>query len=294
VILVAGGTGRLGSALVRRLRDASQPVTVLTRDPSRAAHLRALGAHVAVGDVRRPLTLEAAMRGASTVVSAVHGFGARDGGTPATVDRDGNAALIKAAAEAGADVVLMSVLGASQHHPLPLLRMKAAAEDEVRTHADAWTVVRAAPFAELHLEILRRTAGRAKAPVVLGRGDNPVNVVSVEDVADAVAQSVAGRFQGQVLDVGGPDDVTFDDLARTVRTSLGRTDRPIRHVPRRMLRLLSSAQAVPRLPVGQIAALALALDTTPMTYEALHDPDAVTWLGTRRIATLMNGAKAAR
>jgi NADH dehydrogenase len=294
MILVAGGTGRLGSALVRRLRDASQPVTVLTRDPARAQHLRPLGAHVAVGDVRRPVTLEAAMEGVTTVVSAVHGFGTRDGCTPATVDRDGNAALINAAAAAGADVVLMSVLGASHDHPLPLVRMKAAAEDELRMSSVAWTVVRSAAFAELHLEILQRTAGRAKAPVVLGRGNNPVNVVSVEDVAEVVTQSVAGGFHGRVLDVGGPEDVTFDDLARTVQISLGRTDQRIRHVPRRLLRVLSRTQAVPRLPIGQIAAAALAFDTTPMTYEDLHDPDAVTWRGARRIATLATAANATK
>jgi NADH dehydrogenase len=60
VILVAGGTGRLGSIFVRRLRDAGQPVTVLSRDSARAEHLRALGGHVVVGDVRRPVTLTAA------------------------------------------------------------------------------------------------------------------------------------------------------------------------------------------------------------------------------------------
>jgi hypothetical protein len=53
-----------------------------------------------------------------------------------------------------------------------------------------------------------------------------------------------------------------------------------------VLRALSTAQVLPRLPVGQIAASALVLDTTPMTYEALHDPDAVAWRGTRRIAAL--------
>jgi len=293
MILVAGGTGRLGTVLVRRLRDAGRPVTVLTRDPARAEHLRALGARVAVGDVRRPATLVTAMREATTVVSAVHGFGAHDGGTPAKVDRDGNRALVDAAADVGADVVLMSVLGASHDHPLALVRMKAAAEDQLRTRPLTWTIVRAAAFAELHLELLRRTAGRAKAPVVLGRGDNPVNVVSVEDVADAVTQAVAGRFQGRVLDVGGPEDVTFDDLARSVQATLGRPGQQVRHVPRRVLRALSSTQRVPRVPIGQIAASALVLDTTPMTYEALHDPDAVAWRGTRRVGNLAIPAGAA-
>ena len=52
MILVAGGTGRLGTVLVRRLLAREETVRVLTRDPRRAAHLP--GAEVAVGDVRRP------------------------------------------------------------------------------------------------------------------------------------------------------------------------------------------------------------------------------------------------
>jgi uncharacterized protein YbjT (DUF2867 family) len=115
----------------------------------------------------------------------------------------------------------------------------------------------------------------------------------VEDVADAVAQAVAGRFQGRVLDVGGPEDVTFDDLARSVQATLGRPGQQVRHVPRRVLRALSSTQRVPRVPIGQIAASALVLDTTPMTYEALHDPDAVAWRGTRRVGNLAIPAGAA-
>ena len=53
MILVAGGTGRLGSELVRRLVAQRESVRVLTRDPARAAHLP--GVEVVVGDVRHPV-----------------------------------------------------------------------------------------------------------------------------------------------------------------------------------------------------------------------------------------------
>ena len=285
MILVAGGTGRLGSSVVRKLRAAGLPVRVLTRDPARLLHLQALGVQVAVGDVRRPSTVEAATAGATTVVSAIHGFGTRHG-SPAGVDRDGNAALVEVATRAGSDVVLLSVLGAVPDHPLALFRMKAAAEDHLAAQPTPWTIVRSAAFAELHLELLRRTAGTAKAPVVLGRGDNPVNLVSVEDVADAVSEAVAGQFHGRVLDVGGPEDLTFNELARIVRHHLRRTDQPIRHVPRQVLRVLGRMQALPRVPIGQIAASALVLDTRPMTFGELHHPGALTWRGTRTVETL--------
>jgi uncharacterized protein YbjT (DUF2867 family) len=72
MILVAGGTGRLGSELVRRLTVQGERVRVLTRDPARAAHLT--GAEGVVGDVRNPADLSAAVQDVAAVVSAITGF----------------------------------------------------------------------------------------------------------------------------------------------------------------------------------------------------------------------------
>ena len=52
--------------------------------------------------------------------------------SPATIDRDGNASLVDAAATAGAEVVLMSVVGAAADSPMELCRMKYAAEAHLR------------------------------------------------------------------------------------------------------------------------------------------------------------------
>ena len=279
MILVAGGTGRLGSGLVPALRAGGRPVRVLTRDPHRAEPLRQFGVEIVIGDLRDAATLTAAVEGVRTVVSAVHGFARSDGGTPATVDRNGNAALVDAAVRAGADVVLLSVLGAAADHPLELFRMKAAAEEHLRARSGASTVLRCAAFVELHVDVLTKTAGRRRAPTVLGRGDNPLNVVCVEDVVRAVLAAVQGEFAGRTVDVGGPDDVTMNQLAGAVRRRLGRTDRRIRHVPRGVLRAVAATDRLPRVPLRQVAALALAVDTLPMTYAALHDGGAVEWRG---------------
>ena len=87
MIVVAGGTGTLGTRLVARLAEQGLAVRVLTRDPARAQHLAGRGVEVVRGDVRDPGSLTRALRGASTVISAVHGFAGHGGVSPASVDR---------------------------------------------------------------------------------------------------------------------------------------------------------------------------------------------------------------
>ena len=51
-VLVAGGTGRLGSIVVTELAARGVEVRVMTREPERAAHLRGERIEVVTGDVR--------------------------------------------------------------------------------------------------------------------------------------------------------------------------------------------------------------------------------------------------
>jgi uncharacterized protein YbjT (DUF2867 family) len=250
VILVAGGTGRLGSLVVRRLARGPLDVRVLTRDAARAQHLGDV-ADVVVGDVRDRASLDRAMRGVTIVVSAVQGLSGPGNVTPASIDHEGNGHVIDAAAAAGADVVLVSVVGATASHPLELFRAKYAAEQHLRASTARWTIVRATAFLEMWAEILGKG-------IVFGRGDNPINFVSVHDVAAVVELAVVDRsLRGQVIDVGGPDNLTFNQLAAELRHVTGRS-RKVRHVPRWVLRAIS--------PVARQPAAALVMDTVDLTF----------------------------
>jgi uncharacterized protein YbjT (DUF2867 family) len=233
VIVVAGGTGRLGTQLVSRLLADGNRVRVFARDTSRAPTLASAGAELFDGDV--------------------HGFAGRGRGTPASVDHAGNVHLIDAAARVGADVILMSVVGASPDSPMVLFRSKYAAEEHVRASGVKWTIVRATAFLELWADIMRR-------PVVFGRGDNPVNFVSVNDVAAALGCVIAEpRYRGRVVEVGGPENLTFNELASLLNDARVRNDR-IWHVPRAVLKVLAAFSRQPRA--------ALSMDTMDMTFDS--------------------------
>jgi NADH dehydrogenase len=130
------------------------------------------------------------------------------------------------------------------------------------------TVVRATAFLELWIDLLRRTAGRSHRPLVLGRGQNPINFVSVRDVAALVERVVTDRAtRGQTLEIGGPDDLSLDELARMVAGDGGVDSRP-RHVPRAALQLLGATVGRLHYQLGRQALAALAMDSQDMTFGA--------------------------
>jgi len=266
VILVAGGSGRLGTLIVRRLAARSLCVRVVTRDRKRTAHLEPAGVEVIEGDVRDRTSLDGAMVGVSTVVSAIHGFGDIGNVSPASVDRDGNRNLVTAAAAAKATVVLMSIVGASAEHPIELFRMKYAAEEHLRASGTPWTIVRATAFAEFWLDLLDQTAGGSGRPVIFGRGTNPINFVSVSDVAALVERVVVDpSARGATFQVGGPKNVSFNELAESLQCASGRTAPP-RHIPRSMLRLLAAVLGPVRPNRARQMRAAIAMDTMDLTF----------------------------
>ena len=113
---------------------------------------------------------------------------------------------------------------------MELFRAKHAAEQHLRASGTPWTIVRATAFVELWAEIMAK-------PIVFGRGDNPINFVSVDDVAAVVERAVVDAgLRGQILEVGGPENLTFNELAallQEVRGTSGRSATSPRVAPPR-------------------------------------------------------------
>lgn len=258
MIVVAGGTGRLGGLLLRHLTDRGLPVRVLTRDPRHLPAPLADRVDVAVGDVQDRRAVQHAVEGAQVVVSAIQGLTAPGG--PAAVDRDGNRNLVDAARAAGADVVLMSVLGASPDSPMELFRMKYAAEQHLAASGVPSTVVQPTAYLEMWIDLLTASARRGGRPVVLGRGRSLVNLVSVVDVAALLDQVVTDpSARGRTLQITGPENLTMLELAAAVQRAAGRTGPP-RTVPPTALRLTAATvgRVVPTL--GRVLRTSLAMD----------------------------------
>jgi NADH dehydrogenase len=283
MIAVIGGTGRLGRLVSARLVEAGERVRVVARSAPSAA---VPGVEFVAADLRDPSTLAPALNGVDTVVAAAHGMSPDAGESPAEVDRDGNIALIEASRTRGADVVLVSVVDASAHHPMELHRMKWAAEQHLRASGVSWTIVRASAFAEMWIEMLAETAAGGKGPQVFGDGNNPINFVSVEDVAAAVTRAATDTsLRGQVVEVGGPDDLTLNELAGMVRPNVAP-----RHLPRLALQVMGQAARPVRPSLARLARMSLAMDRADLRFDASTGHAAYPWLPCTSVRDLAHSA----
>jgi len=109
-----------------------------------------------------------------------------------------------------------------------------------------------------------QTSGRIQ---VFGRGDNPSNFVSVIDVAALVESVVTGERPGsREIDFGGPDTLTFNQLAAIVQDVAGRRA-AVRHIPRPVLRAMSLVARPLNPQLARQSRGAVVVDTIDMSFD---------------------------
>jgi len=146
MILVTGGTGFVGRALIRQLVANGEQVRTLIRPSPRTPNLpRGVPVEVAVASLNDERGLRAALRGVDIVY---HLAGAEHQGARANileVDARGTYNLSQAAAEMRVRrFFYVSHLGAGRSSYFPLLKIKGIAEEHIRRSGVAHTIFRTA------------------------------------------------------------------------------------------------------------------------------------------------------
>ena len=277
-VLVAGGTGTLGRELVPLLIQAGLTLRLLTREPARARHLAGDRLEMVAGDVTDPPTLDAALDGVETVVSAMSGYGPRSGGDPRSVDWLGNSNLIRAAERARVGTfMLLSALGAAPGHPMELMRMKFRAEQELKSSRLAWTIIRPALYMETLAEIIGAPLMKSGKALIPGRGENPINFVSARDVAHVVERAVLDpALRDAEIDIGGPENLTQKQFAARVAAATGTAYRRVQ-IPRPAIRLLAILATPINPSVARLAHDLVAMDTYDFKFDPAPFRDRYPW-----------------
>jgi NADH dehydrogenase len=258
-IFVTGATGFVGRAVIRALQAHGYAVRCLVRRGSEAA-LKGLEALERVqGDVLAQPTLEQGMAGCDTVIHLV-GIIRERPAMASTFERihvQGTANVLDAAVATGVRRYLhMSALGSRPAARSRYHRTKWAAEDAVRGCPLAWTVFRPSIIygrGDEFVNMLAGLVGRYPVTPVIGTGQQRLQPVPVEHVAEAFARAVElPGTEKQTYEVGGPEAVTMVRLLDLIGEALGRPRVRKLHVPlglvRPVTRLLHRLPGFPLTP----------------------------------------------
>lgn len=218
VVLVTGGSGTLGTHVVRLLGERGHEVRVLSRRPEAGTH---------VGDLSTGAGVAEAVAGADVVVHA-----ASDTRHSGKGDLTQTEQLLAASRDAG-HLIYVSIVGIDLI-PLPYYKRKLACEQAIVDSGIPHTIVRATQFHELLAFVLEKAERSPIAPLPL---DLRVQSIAAAEAAEQVAALVDGPPLGRAPDVGGPEVLTTRAALDAWREARGR--------PRRVIGL--------RLP-GRIAA----------------------------------------
>jgi NADH dehydrogenase len=241
VILVAGGSGFIGAAVVRRLVAQGTDVAVMTAHPARSRdRIEGLGARVVSGDVLDPPSLDRAVDGAEAVVQALTfpTFPAekpRRRFTFEEFDHLGTERLVKAAAKAGATrYAFVSGAGAAPDAPEVRFRAKWFGEEAVRASGIAHVIIRPSwVYGPEDPGLNKLVAFHRWLPFVpvIGDGSQRLQPVFVEDVVEALALGVSPKGPEGTFEIGGPEVLTMNEVLRTMMEVRGKVKQLV-HFPR--------------------------------------------------------------
>jgi uncharacterized protein YbjT (DUF2867 family) len=212
-ILVTGGTGTVGSQVVRELLSRGAQVTVLTRDPAKAAKLPA-GVKAVSGDLSTVETVKRVFKGFDGVflVNTVSPTEIYEGLLSVCALREENIKRL----------VYLSVQDADKAAWLPHFGGKVGVEEAVKRSGIPSTILRPNNFYQNDYWFKDVILQHGVYPQPLGSVG--LNRVDVRDIAEAAAIALTtSGHEGQTYDLVGPEAFTGEATAATWSRALNRT-----------------------------------------------------------------------
>jgi len=203
-IVVVGATGQIGSKVVGLLTAQGHEVVAAARNSG--------------VDVLTGAGIDDAVSGADVLVDVVNSPSFED--DPVLVFfTTSTANLVAAAKKAGVGhYVALSIVNADELPESGYMRAKVAQEKTVTGSGLPYTIVRATQFHEFAEMITESLIVDAE----LHAPDALIQPIAAADVAAQVAESAVAAPIDGIVDIGGPDKITFADLARTVLAHQGK------------------------------------------------------------------------
>ncbi len=225
-ILILGASGYIGSKLVPRLLDQGYPVRCLVRDRKRAAAFAwSRSVELIEGDLLDPHSLHTACEQVSVVYYLVHSM-SNSSGDSAELDRQAARNLGTVAKRSGVTrIIYLGGLGRKNEEQSPHLRSRHEVGDVLRESGTPVTEFRAAVIVgagSLSFEMIHHLANRLPLMICPRWVVTRTQPIAVEDVLSyLIAATKMPESTGTIIDIGGPEILTYREMMLRVARALG-------------------------------------------------------------------------
>jgi NADH dehydrogenase len=238
MILVTGGTGFIGQALIRQLAGMGYQVRTLLRPSKQSPHLPVgVPVEAVVCSLKDERGLRAAMRGVETVF---HLAGSEHDGVRADlqgVDIEGSRSIAQIASEAGVGrLVYLSHLGADRASAYPILKTKGIAERFILQSEVPYTIIRTGvvfgPGDHFTIGLARLIKRSPMIFLMPGDGSTHLQPIRVSDLVTSMVLAMENStMANQLLQIGGPEYLTFRQVTEAVAAAIHIRPRIIQFAP---------------------------------------------------------------
>ncbi|MEM9635534.1 MAG: NAD(P)H-binding protein [Pseudomonadota bacterium] len=218
-VLVTGATGTIGAELTGLLVEDRLPVKALSRSSDRFSQNFGNGVEAVAADLEDAAVLERAMTGVETLVLI----------TPAAANAVRQAACVIEAARRGGvrKIVRISAIKASLDGPTDNTRKHAQTEADIIESGLDYVILRPNFFMQNMFLAAEQIAKTHAFSFAAGQGR--MGMIDARDIALCAKFCVqTNDWNGQTLELTGPETISFDEVAACLSKYL---ERPIRYNP---------------------------------------------------------------
>jgi NADH dehydrogenase len=261
MILLIGGTGFIGRRVAARLVQMGESVRVASRGSHKGVLPEA--AEEARANVMTGEGLSEAMAGVDKVAHLVAVIVQKGEESFDAVIRSGTENVVNEAKKAGVKkLVYISAVGAAAGPKFPYWHAKWWAEQAVANSGLNYTIIRPSLVFGPDDDFFNRLADMVRRfPVmpIAGNGKTRFQPIWVEDLVTCVVACLEeGKYDRQIVEVGGPEHLTYNEIVDVISSQLGKRRMRV-HVPIWLMRptaaVFQALLSSPPVTSGQLAML---------------------------------------
>ena len=213
MIMVIGGTGKIGGELVKQIAQAKLKARILVRSGENVEAIQKLGLETALGDVSKIETIKAALQGVESLFLLT---------APSLNMADIEIAIMDEAKKAGVKkIVLQSAMGVNFQSAQTFVHEHAESQEYLKKLGVPFTILQPSSFFQNFLALKSIN----KQGAIYGNyKDGKMGFVDAKDIASvALAALTQTGHEGKTYVITGNEALTYGEVASKVSRATGKT-----------------------------------------------------------------------